>query len=129
MDQTASPSPAQADGNGSVYPPLPGDGALVRGQFFIDSATLKPDPSNPGLTELDAEGSLPTPCNDPRVVVHPPDAQNRIVVEAYSFTQKDKVCTQVIQSFSGKIAILGGYPPGRYKVMVNNISAGELTVP
>ncbi|HEX9019285.1 MAG TPA: hypothetical protein VF806_08865, partial [Anaerolineaceae bacterium] len=76
-----------------------------------------------------ASGSLPTPCNQPRVKLNPPDAQHKIVVEAYSVIEKNKVCTQNITPFQGRLATLGGYPSGKYSVVVNDKPAGDLTVP
>ncbi len=129
--QTAYPNPATTEQNaiGSSFPVEPNDQAMAQNKFFIDSASLKPNSTHPDWTDLMVEGSLPTPCNLPRVVVSPPDSQNKIVVNAYSVIPKDQICNQMIQPFNGRIAILGGYPSGTYTVVVNDKTAGELTVP
>ncbi len=113
----------------SAYPPANGDETLARGKFFIDSLSLRADPQHPGQTDLLVDGALPTPCHKPRVIVHPPDTQKRIVVEAYSLVEKGVICIQVIQPLNGMIASFVGYPPGKYQVIVNDMEAGELVVP
>lgn len=112
-----------------AYPPAPGDDALQRGNFMVESASLETVENEPGSYNLKVEGSLPTPCNAPRVTVNPPDQQNRIVVEVYSLADPQVACTQVIQPFSGVLAKLSGYPSGAYTVMVNEVEAGQITVP
>lgn len=125
--------PAPADSGASAlwlaYPPAAGDDAMGRANFFVDSAELRPVEGAPGQADLYVEGSLPTPCNQPRLTVNPPDAEKKIVIEIYSLVPKDKMCTQVIQPYSGKLATLAGYPSGTYTVMVNEVAAGELVVP
>jgi hypothetical protein len=102
---------------------------MTRGDFTIASASLQASPDYPGQTDLIASGSLPTTCHQPRVKLNPPDAQNKITVEAYSVIEKDKACAQTVQPFEGRLATLGGYPSGKYSVVVNGLSAGELVVP
>ena len=112
-----------------AYPPVPGDDAMQRAEFFVDGASLLPVPGAPGQFDLAVEGSLPTPCHKPRVEITPPDAQNKLVVTLYALAEKDAVCAQVLQPFEGKVATLRGYPPGKYTVRVNEVAAGEMTVP
>ncbi len=126
---TAYPAPTEQNAVGSSFPPQPGDQDMSQQKFFLDSASLQPDQAHPGWTELMVQGSLPTPCNILRVQVNPPDNQNNIVVNAYSVYPKDKICNQMIQPFTGRIAILGDYPAGKYTVVVNDKTAGELNVP
>lgn len=114
----------------TVYPPMPQDESIERGEFFVQEVTLTSSESEAGSFELALEGSLPTPCHAPRVVVSAPDAQNVIQVETYSVFSPDLVCVQVIQPFSGKIAVITGIPAGTYTVMVNEtLNAGQVTVP
>ena len=113
-----------------AYPPVPEDTSLTRGEFFIEAAALMPVSGNPGAYDLSVEGSLPTPCNQPRVEVNPPNAQNVIEVEAYSVVDSGMICTQVIQPFTGTVATIAGFPAGTYTVVVNGeIEAGEVTLP
>jgi hypothetical protein len=127
----AYPAPGQDPGEAmfSAYPPAPDDRNLERGNFFVDAVTLQPVADTPGTVEVYVEGSLPTPCNEPRVEVYPPDASNRIVVELYSVIDPEMMCIQVIEPFTGQIATLSGYPSGTYSVVVDNQTVGELVVP
>lgn len=126
--QDAYPSPNSV-GIGSAFPPTDGDAAMTRGEFKITHASLQASPDQPGQADLIASGSLPTSCHQLRVKVNPPDAQNKIIVEAYTVVEKDKACTQAVQPFDGRLATLGGYPSGKYSVVVNDQAAGELDVP
>ena len=126
---SAYPSPQNANQPGSLYPPADADNAMTRGNFALDGASLQARADEPGRADLVATGSLPTPCNQIRVKLNPPDAQNKIVVEVYSVVEKGKICTQNLKPFQGKLALLGGYPAGKYTIVVNDKPAGELTVP
>jgi hypothetical protein len=127
----AYPGPGQDPGEPlfNVYPPTPDDARMERGNFFFEAATLMPQEGQPGVYDLYIEGSLPTPCNAPRVQINPPDANNRILVDLYSVIDPEMMCTQVIQPFAGQVATLGGYPSGTYQVMIEGQTVGELTVP
>ena len=111
----------------SGYPPIPGDESLTRGAFFIDAVAVVSE--TPGTAQVVVNGSLPTPCNQPRALVNPPDNDNRIVIEVYSLIDPGQVCTQVIKLFDGPVATLTGYAPGTYQVVVNDQPAGEFVVP
>lgn len=125
----AYPAPQNPNEPGSLYPPADADNALTRGNFILDSASLQARADEPGRADLVATGSLPTSCNQIRVKLNPPDAQNKIAVDVYSVAEKGKICTQALKPFQGKLALLGGYPAGKYSVVVNDKPAGELTVP
>jgi hypothetical protein len=113
----------------NAYPPAAGDAKLQRGNFFLDSASVLPVTGKPGQANLFVEGSLPTPCNQPRVAINPPDQENRIVVEVYSVVDPNMICTQVLKPFTGQVAALAGYPAGKYSVVVNGMEAGSFDVP
>jgi hypothetical protein len=116
-----SPSPTPT---GESYAPRAGDDALVRSKFFLDKAGTRVAKRD-GQFVVDLKGSLPTPCNQPRVVVDAPDAQNRIVLEAYSVIDPNRMCNQMVQPFEGTIA-LGNLPQGHYTVWVNGEEIGEI---
>ena len=118
LPYTAYPAPAAGE-----------ESNMIQGNFFVDAASLRPTPNGPGQAEVYVEGSLPTPCHEPRVEIQRPNEQNLIKISLYSVAPKDKICTQVLKPFSGAIATLGGYPTGTYTVMVNDTKAGEFTVP
>lgn len=122
-------NPAPQNGARSIFPPSEIDSNLARGNLLVDAATLTPSTAEPGMYDLSVEGSLPTPCHQPRAQVNPPDASNKIVVDVYSVVGKDEICTQVIKPFAEKVAVLGGYPAGTYSVEVNGTAAGEINIP
>lgn len=128
-DKSLGGYPAPQGTNGSAFPVTADDAAMVKGNFMMDSATLQPVANQPGQADVMAQGSLPTNCNKPRVVVPAPDADKKILIQAYSLVEKGKICTQAIEPFNGKLATLSGLPSGKYTVMVNEVNAGELTVP
>ena len=80
--------------------------------------------SYPVQIMLALKGSLPTPCNQLRVVDNPPDKQNRIQVEVYSVLDPEQMCAQVLEPFEANIG-LGSFPRGHYSVWVNGEMVGE----
>ena len=73
---------------------------------------------------LSLSGSLPTPCNQLRVVNHPPNDENQIHVDVYSVIDPTQVCVQVLEPFDANIG-LGSFPTGHYTVWVNGEMVGE----
>ena len=69
-------------------------------------------------------GDLPTPCNQLRAKINPPDTENKIVVDVYSVVDPNQVCVQVLEPFEASID-LGAFPTGHYTVWVNGEMAGE----
>jgi hypothetical protein len=121
---TSSSSPAPS---GNPYDPQPGDNLLQRGDFYLDEqgTSIIVMESFPLQFMLNLKGSLPTPCNEARIVVHPPDAANKIVVEAYTVIDPNEMCIQVIEEFEANIR-LGSFPQGHYTVWVNETMIGEI---
>jgi len=107
------------------YAPRAGDEKLMWGNVYIDSAQLLSLESYPLQFVLALAGSLPTPCNELRAVVNPPDEHNRIQVEVYSLVDPDQICIQMLKPFSVSIS-LGSFPTGHYTLWVNGEQAGEL---
>jgi hypothetical protein len=70
------------------------------------------------------EGELPTPCNLLRVVVNPPDEQNRIYIDVYSVSDPEEICIQVLDPFEANIG-LGSFQSGHYSVWVNDEMIGK----
>lgn len=110
----------------SVNPlaPKPGDENLMRGEIFLQEASLIIRESFPPQVSLTFRGDLPTPCHELRAVVNSPDGENKIIVEAYSVVDPDMLCAQVLQSFEESID-LGNFPSGHYTVWINGEMAGE----
>jgi hypothetical protein len=108
----------------SEYLPQRDDGNLTRGNVYIDRSELLIMESYPVQIALVLQGSLPTPCNQLRVIAKPPDEQNRIQVEVYSVVDPQQICVQVLEPFEANIG-LGSFPTGHYSVWVNGEMIGE----
>ena len=119
-------TPATSPSN-NPYAPQPGDSALTRAVFFLNKkdTSLLTLESYPLQFTVSLKGSLPTGCHQPRMVVNPPDADNKIVIEAYSVVNPNRVCAQMIQMFEGNIS-LGSFPKGHYSIWVNDEKIGEI---
>jgi hypothetical protein len=106
------------------FAPQPGDAKFLRGNVFIDSVNLLTLESYPPQFVLNLVGGLPTPCNQLRLLVHSPDEQNRIKVEAYSVLDPGVVCIQVLKDFDVNLS-LGTYPQGKYSIWINDQQVKE----
>jgi hypothetical protein len=80
--------------------------------------------SYPPQIALTISGDLPTPCHQVRAEIALPDAENKIIVDMYTVTDPNMVCTQVLKPFQENID-LGVFPSGHYSVWVNGELAGE----
>jgi hypothetical protein len=124
------PGTPGAPSNNSVmlsgYEPLASDVNLDRSEVFLDlpASDLIILESMPIQVIALLAGSLPDPCHQLRVVVTPPNADNRINLEVYSLTNRSGACTTVIQPFSARIP-LGSYSAGHFSVYVNGELLGE----
>lgn len=110
--------------NPNPFAPAPGDANLTPGNVFIQEVSLLIRESFPPQIALALKGELPTPCNQLRVQINPPDASNKISVEVYSVINPDMMCTQVIKPFEENVN-LGTFPTGHYSVYVNEELVGE----
>src|SRR5687768_14983749 len=77
------------------FAPQPGDESLSRGNVYINEASLIIRESFPPQISLTLTGDLPTPCNQLRAEISPPDTDNKIVVDVYSVMDPSQVCVQV----------------------------------
>jgi hypothetical protein len=120
-------SPSAPTPSNELYAPKAGDRALMRSKFFLDKngTSIVKLESQPAQFTVILKGSLPTPCNQPRIVVKPPDVENKIALEAYSVVDPSRLCAQMIKPFEGNIA-LGSFAPGHYSVWVNEEKIGEI---
>lgn len=105
--------------------PQPGDGALVRGEAFVESADLLTLESSPPQFKLVLAGSLPSPCHQLRAVVSRPDRRNVIAVSVYSVVDPKVICIQVLRAFRVTLSIPTP-PPGKYSVTVNGRPVGVI---
>lgn len=130
-DQPSNSSPPQSYPNDSATPPMseyspkPDDTSLTRGQAYVGSSDVLTLESFPLQFMLHIVGNLPTPCNALRVAVSAPDAENKIVVDVYSVSDPDRMCSQVIQPFDVNIP-LGSFPEGKYSIWVNGEMVAEI---
>jgi hypothetical protein len=107
-----------------AYSPQPGDGKFKRGILFISKTDLKLRESFPVQVVLEMSGELPTPCHQLRVIVEPPDLENKILVDTYTVVNPELMCIQVVKPFEETID-LGTFPGGHYTVWVNGEQVGE----
>ena len=113
--------PVPAPGN--PYAPKPGDKSLVTANVIITEASIYKGVGDPVQMMLSLQGSLPTPCNELRVVIET-NAQNQTNIQVYSLSDPKKMCIEIISPFDVKIP-LGVYPSGHYTVSVNGEIVGE----
>ena len=106
------------------FAPQSGDTGLTRGAVYINEASLIIRESFPPQISLNLAGDLPTPCNQLRVVINPPDSENKINVDAYSVVDPNQACIQVLEPFGASVDI-GTFANGHYTVWVNGEMAGE----
>ena len=106
------------------FEPQPDDAQLTRGTVFLETSQIVIRESFPPQISLNISGNLPTPCHQLRVVIQPPDAENRIEAEIYSLVDPNVACTQVLAPFEESID-LGTFPAGHYTVLVNGDAVGE----
>lgn len=104
--------------------PRHGDEDLIRGAVFVDFVDLLVMESYPLQFTLVIAGNLPTPCNQLRVNINPPDEENKIIVDVYSLSAPDVMCAEVLQPFSQNIP-LGSFPSGHYTIWINGEKVAE----
>ena len=98
-----------------------------RGNVYIDSyEIIQGDSAN--SVELVLRGSLPTPCHKLHVDVQLPDEQNRIHVDVYSTVSSTRMCKQVLQPATDRLA-LTKLADGIYTLSLNLEKEVEFSVP
>ena len=118
------PNPSYPNEPQADYLPKPDDAFLTRGEAYIDSRDLLTMESYPLQFMLSLKGNTPSPCHQLRVLVNAPDAENKILVEAYSVSDPNKVCAQVLSPFEVNVP-LGSFAPGYYILLINGEQAAE----
>lgn len=106
------------------FAPKPEDQNLNRGNVYLNDVSLVIRESFPPQVSLLIQGDLPTPCNQLRVDIGAPDAENKVEVDLYSVSNPNKACTQVLKPFEESID-LGTFPTGHYTVWVKGEMVGE----
>lgn len=123
-EPVSSDSSSPNDTTQSEYLPKPEDAMLLRSEAYIDSNDLLTLESFPLQFMLNVKGNVPTPCNELRVLVNPPDTENKIYVDVYSVISPDKVCVQTLTPFEVNVS-LGSFPTGHYILFVNGSKVTE----
>lgn len=123
-NEPVSDSPDSNPSGIADYLPKPEDAFLTRGEAYIDSSDLLTMESYPLQFMLNLKGSTPTPCHQLRVLVNPPDAENKILVEVYSVSDPSAICVQVLSPFEVNIP-LGSFATGKYVLLVNGNQVAE----
>lgn len=123
-DSSVTSSPIATGAPDTSFSPNPGDTKLERGSVFMSNSELLIRESYPVQIALVLSGELPTPCHQLRVNMNPPDAENKIQVEAYTVFDPAMNCIQVLKPFQENVE-LGTFPSGHYTVWVNENQVGE----
>jgi hypothetical protein len=106
------------------FAPKPADSGLIRDNAFIESSQLLTLESYPLQFMLNLKVNMPTPCHELRIVVSPPDTENKINVDVYSITDPDIVCVQVLAPFEVNYP-LGSFPSGTYSLWINGAKVAD----
>ena len=96
---------------------------LRRGNVSLDSVQFPVTGIVPSQFVLLLQGSLPTPCNQLRIAMNPPDAGNNFQADVYSVVDSDLVCAQVLVPLKTCIPI-GSFTTGHYTIWVNGKQIG-----
>jgi inhibitor of cysteine peptidase len=115
----ALPGDSTADDDQTTTTP-PAQPGAVRGPVYVDSVELVLLESYPVQVHASVKGNLPTPCHRLAWDLSEPDASGRIVLELYSTTDADAVCTQVLEPFEQNIDI-GSFTSGSYVLVVDGV--------
>jgi hypothetical protein len=118
--------PASTLGNvfkDNPYAPQSGDGAMMRGEAEIVSASVLVDGS---IVSLQLAYRLPTPCYDLRVSSSGLDGQNKITLDVYGVAIKDHPCSLMALLTPLEASLtFASLPTGHYTVWVNGNQVGE----
>jgi hypothetical protein len=135
-ENVLEPYPGMDDGNAdeskvltfSDFSVLPSDKGLQPGPVFIEDGGIVMKESYPVQVELLLIGNLPTPCHQLRVVTSKPDQDGLIQIQAYSVSDPEKMCVQVLKPFEASIP-LGDFTEGDFTYSVNDELNGEFHLP
>lgn len=107
---------------------MPDDKDLQAATAFVEYSEIILNESDPVQVELVIVGNLPSPCHQLRVIASEPDDTGHIMVQAYSVTDPEKTCAQVLEPFTAVVP-LGAYSEGTFTVSINNEMIGEFVIP
>ena len=107
---------------------LPSDRALDTGPVFIETTMIVKKASYPTQVELVIIGDLPTPCHQLRVITQEPDADGHIQIQAYSVSDPERMCVQVLKPFQATVP-LGDFTEGNLTYSINDEFEGKIQIP
>jgi hypothetical protein len=123
--QAPSPTPVtiQVD---DQYAPQAGDDTLASDTVEFVSAEAANLGGSPAQVQLSISYRLPTPCHQTRVIVNPPDSENRIYVKMYSLFKANTPCALMpLSTPLQAVLTLGSLPAGHFTLFVNDAKATE----
>lgn len=104
------------------------DQDLQTSSVFVEYSELILKDSDPVQVDLVIVGELPSPCHQLRVVALEPDNTGFIKVQAYSVSDPENECVQVVEPFIA-IVPLGSFSEGNFTLSINNEMNGEFVIP
>lgn len=105
------------------YSRKPGDEKLAHGAVTIDKVTSATAQEAREIV-LTIAGSLPTPCHELRLrIPAAPPADGVIRIEAWSVTDPDRLCAQVLHPFSVQVPVQAG---AASKIVINGTPYGQI---
>lgn len=108
------------------YAPGSGDKSMQRDEIEIQSAQVASTRSLPPQILIMFTYMPPTVCHQLRVSVSKPDAQNRILVDAYGVVERDQACILMMPLSPQQASLnIGSFPDGDYTVWLNGQQIGE----
>jgi hypothetical protein len=124
VDSPNEPTNSLTPGALADYTPRPGDAALQLDAATVLSTDIRIMESYPLQFSVLLTGTLPTACHALRVLIHDPDAQDRIRLDVYSVVDPEALCAPIVREFEQSV-FLGSYPAGRYTVWIGEEPVGE----
>lgn len=107
---------------------MPDDVNLQATTVFVEHSEITLTEGDPAQVELVLVGNLPSPCHQLRVFTSEPDNTRHIYVQAYSVTDPEKTCAQVLEPFIAVVP-LGEYSAGTFTLSINDQMKREYTLP
>ena len=104
------------------------DQDLQTSSVFVEYSELILKDSDPVQVDLVIVGELPSPCHQLRVVALEPDNTGFIKVQAYSVSDPENECVQVVEPFIA-VVTLGSFSEGTFTLSINNEMNGEFAIP
>jgi hypothetical protein len=107
---------------------MPDDSNLQTAQAFVEHSEIILKESDPVQVELVLVGSLPSPCHQLRVFTSEPGSTKHFTVYAYSVTDPENACAQVLEPFTAVVP-LGEYSEGIFTLSINDEMKKEFKLP